>query len=265
MGVNESGEVDWRPLPREGLRVVVTGAAGGIGRALVAALVESGCRVVALDVPGAIAALPASEPWSKVTARGVDLSDPSAAQSAVREAAEHLGGAIDAVVGAAGIVDTVHRAATFPLDAFRRDVDTNLLAQFYVAQAAHPALVRGTNPTIVFVSSVAAQDGLPGQAAYAAAKAGLIGLGRTLAAEWAKDGIRVNVVVPGLVATPKVERLPETTRARWLSALPLGRPASLAEFVGTIAYLLSPAAGCSTGIALRVDGGAGLATGGLFR
>ena len=168
-------------------------------------------------------------------------------------------------MGAAAIVDTVHRAATFPLEKFRRDLDVNLLGQFAVAQAAYPALKGGESPCIVFIASIAGQDGLPGQAAYAAAKAGVIGLTRTLAAEWARDNIRVNVVVPGLVSTPKVEALPEGARARLLASAPLGRPAKLSELVGTVAYLLSPAAGCSTGVALRIDGGTGLTVGGLYR
>ncbi len=261
----ETKTADWRPLPRAGSRVILTGAAGGMGRALFQALTEVGCEVIGLDVPAALARLPAGGPWTEARTIGVDLGDAEAAQAAVREAVGRLGGSLDALVGAAGIVDTVHRAATFPLAAFRRDVEVNLLGQFYIAQAAYPALKTGTSPTIVFISSVAGQDGLPGQAAYAAAKGGVIGLTRTLAAEWARDGIRVNVVVPGLVATEKVEAMPETARTRLLSQVPLGRSASLPELVGTVAYLLSPAAGCSTGLALRLDGGSGLWMSGFFR
>ena len=237
-----------------------------MGKALFVALPRSGVpRHRPRRPAGDRAAAPTNAPWSKDRTIGVDLGDAEAAQAAVREATTRLGGALDAVVGAAGIVDTVHRAATFPLDRFRRDVDVNLNGQFYVAQAAYPGLKAGTNPTIVFIASIAGADGLPGQAAYAASKAGVIGLGRTLASEWARDGIRVNVVVPGLVATEKVIAMPETARARMLSQVPLGRPATLAELVGTVAYLLSPAAGCSTGLAVRIDGGSGLMMGGLFK
>ena len=245
--------------------MILTGAAGSMGRALFLALTEIGCEVIGLDVPATLQRLPADGPWTKARTVGVDLGDAEAAQAAVREAVSRLGGSLDALIGAAGVVDTVHRAATFPLGAFRRDVEVNLLGQFYIAQAAYPALKAGTAPTIIFVSSVAGQDGLPGQAAYAAAKGGVIGLTRTLAAEWAKDGIRVNVVVPGLVATDKVEAMPETARTRLLSQVPLGRAASLPELVGTVAYLLSPAAGCTTGLALRLDGGSGLWMTGFFK
>jgi NAD(P)-dependent dehydrogenase (short-subunit alcohol dehydrogenase family) len=114
-------------------------------------------------------------------------------------------------------------------------------------------------------SSVGALDGLPGQAAYAAAKGGVLGLVRTLAAEWSKWGIRVNAVVPGLVATPKVVAMPESTRQRVLATVALGRLVSLDEIVGAVAFLMSPGAGSITGQSLRVDGGAGINTSGLYR
>ncbi len=254
-----AADADWRTIPLPNTRVLVTGAAGGVGQALLAALHELGCRCVGVDRPGAQAD-------SLLAERIVyaDLCEPDQAGSAVHEAAVILGG-LDAVVGATGVVDTIHRAATFPLREFRRDIDANLLAQFYVAQAAYQTLRAGRSPSIVLFSSIAAQDGLPGQAAYAAAKAGVLGLTRSLAAEWAPEGIRVNAVVPGLIATPKVRGMPETARDRLLRGVPMGRVATLGEAVGTVLYLLSPASGYTTGQALRLDGGQSLNRDGLFR
>jgi 3-oxoacyl-[acyl-carrier protein] reductase len=252
----------WSTVPEPGTRVLVTGAAGGLGRALTTALAELGAAVVGIDRPGTARTDPGQA--GEATLIGADLADADAAKRAVTDAVRLLGG-LDAVVGAAGIVDTIHRAATFPLDAFRRDVEVNLLAQFTVAQAALPALRAGNRPSIVFFSSVAGQDGLPGQASYAAAKAGVLGLTRGLASEWSGDGIRVNAVVPGLFATPKVMGMPASARERMLADVPMGRVASLDEVVGPVLYLLSPAAGYTTGQALRLDGGAGLGRAGLFR
>jgi 3-oxoacyl-[acyl-carrier protein] reductase len=248
---------DWSTVPSAGTKVVVTGAAGGLGRALVSALLELDAEVVGIDRPG-------TEDLVGLRLVPCDLTDDVAAGRAIASAIDHLGG-LDALVGAAGIVDTIHRADRFPLSAFRGDIEGNLVAQFAAAQAAFPALRASKSAAIVFLSSVAAQDGLPGQASYAAAKAGVLGLTRALAAEWTDHGIRVNAVVPGLFATPKVLAMPEPARDRLVSAVPMGRVATLGEVVGTVLYLLSPAAGYTTGQALRMDGGAGLTRVGLHR
>lgn len=248
----------WSPLPAPGSRMLVTGSAGGLGGAVVDALLDLGCGVVGVD---------RVEPRDGVDrARHLvaDLADPGQAAEAVRSAGEVLGG-LDGVVGAAGVVDTIHRAATFPAAVFDSDLRANLSAQFHVVQAAHALLCNSSAPSVVLFSSVAAFDGLPGQLSYAAAKAGVIGLVRSLAAEWAPRRIRVNAVAPGMVATPKVLAMPGEIRDRMLATVPFGRVAALNEVVGTVLYLLSPAAGYTTGQVLRMDGGQGLATAGLYR
>lgn len=250
---------EWSTVPRPGTRVLVTGAAGGVGRSLLAALHSVGCRTVGVDRPGT-----GCDSDDVDTFINADLADPKDAAAAVSEGAGAIGG-LDAIVSAAGVVDTIHRASSFPLPEFEQDIQINLTAHFYVAQAAYPFLREATAPSIVLFSSVAGQDGLPGQASYATAKAGVLGLTRSLAAEWARDGLRVNAVVPGMVATPKVLAMPESARQRMLSSVPMGRVATLGEIVGTVLYLLSPASGYTTGQALRLDGGQQLNSGGLFR
>lgn len=243
--------------PLRGSRVLVTGAAGGLGRHLVDLLNVCGCRSVGIDVVDA----PNSAAEAHVRA---DITDPEEAAGAVTRAVEVLGG-LDSVVGAAGIVDTIHRAATFPPADFRRDIEVNLMAQVFVSQAAFPALRESGAASILFVSSVAAQDGLRGQISYSASKAAVLGLTKSLASEWSDDGIRVNAITPGLIATPKVLAMPRSARARLLATVPLGRVSTLDEVCGPIMFLLSPAAGYITGQTLRIDGGQSLNMAGLFK
>jgi 3-oxoacyl-[acyl-carrier protein] reductase len=224
--------------------VVVTGAAGGIGQAVVAALEASGCQVAPCDVAE------------------FDVRDRVAVGAGVVEAVSGLGGC-DAVVAGAGIVDTIHRAERFSEAAWRQDLEANLFGAFYVVQAAFEALAQSGDGRVVLISSAAAEIGIPGQVAYGAAKAGLVGMARTLAAEWAVHGIRCNVVMPGLIATPKVMAMPDHVQAAVTATIPLRRFGMPEELAGTIAFLLSPAAAYITGTVLRVDGGLGLAASAL--
>ena len=246
-------------VPPPGSRVIVTGAAGGLGSAMITAVDEMNCVSVGIDLPAAVRSC--GNPDRLI---GTDLADADSAREAVDAAVDRLGG-LDCLVGAAANVATLHRANRFPAEAFRDDVAANLLSQFWTAQAAYPALAASKWASVVMVSSIGALDGLPGQASYAASKAGILGLVRTLAAEWASQGIRVNAVVPGLIATPKVMAMPPDVRDRVVANVAQKRLVSVGEVVGSIAFFLSPAAGAITGESLRVDGGAGINTTGLHR
>jgi NAD(P)-dependent dehydrogenase (short-subunit alcohol dehydrogenase family) len=244
------------PLP--GTKVIVTGAAGGLGSAMTRALQEWECRVVGIDLPHKVGS------DAEVNLIGSDIADAHAAQEAIAAAVQRLGG-VDCLVGAAAKVATLHRAERFPAQAFRDDVSANLESQFWTAQAVYSDLSASSCPSIVMVSSIGALDGLPGQASYAASKAGILGLVRTLAAEWASRGIRVNAVVPGLIATPKVLAMPRDVQVRAVDNVAQKRLVAVGEVVASIAFLMSPAAGAITGQSLRVDCGAGLNTVGLHR
>jgi 3-oxoacyl-[acyl-carrier protein] reductase len=236
-----------------GRRVIVTGAAGGIGRALVDALAHSGCTVAACDVEGT----PLEELTGAAVTTAFDVRDVAAVRAGVTDAIAALGGC-DAVVANAGIVDTIHRAERFSDDEWRKDIETNLHGAFYLAQAAFEELSASGDGRVVLISSAGAETGIPGQVAYGASKAGLVGMARTLAAEWASAGIRCNVVMPGFVATPKVLGMPEQVKRSVVGRIPLQRFGSADELAGVVCFLLSPAAAYMTGAVLRVDGGFGL-------
>lgn len=237
-----------------GRRVIVTGAAGGIGRAIVESLAENGCPVAACDLPGTdVAAVNGAE----ITAT-FDVRDRTAVRAGVANAIAGLGGC-DAVIANAGVVDTIHRAERFSDEDWRKDLETNLHGAFYLAQAAFDALAASGDGRVVVISSAGAETGIPGQVAYGASKAGLVGMARTLAAEWASTGIRCNVIMPGFIATPKVRAMPHEVRAAVIARIPLQRFGATEELAGAVSFLLSPAAAYITGAVLRVDGGFGLA------
>lgn len=225
---------------------LVTGGARGIGGAIVTALAED-AWVASLDCdfpngPGAAAAT--------FTA---DVRDASGVGDAVERITRERGG-LDWVVCAAGIVrDRVSWKMT---DAEWDDVlEVNLTGAFKTVRAALPALRKSEHGRVVFISSINGLRGNFGQANYAAAKAGLVGLGRSLALELARHGVTVNVVAPGFIDTGMTRALPQAVRERALLRTPVGRAGTAEEVGALVGYLCSDAAAFITGAVVPIDGG----------
>lgn len=241
----------------EGRVALVTGAGSGIGRSTVHRLVEEGAAVVAADVADDGLAVTAKEAARPETVRGLrgDVTDPGFGAAAVAAALE-LGGRLDLVVNAAGILRFEH-SHEVRRDAWQRVLDVNLTGTFFVCQAAIPALLDGGG-AIVNIASTSALFGHPWAVAYAASKGGVLALTRSLAVEYATQGLRANAVCPGSIDTPITGafELPEGADGKLLRRImsPVGMAAP-SVVAAAVAYLGSDEARHVNGTELRVDGG----------
>ena len=217
-------------------RALVTGAARGIGAAVASRLACDGLEVLTLDLhPGCELTLDvACDPFPP-------LHD------------------IDVCVANAGITTTIAPAHKMTAEQWERDIDVNLTGAFRTVQACLPGMRERGWGRVIVISSMAAIGGLPGQVAYAASKAGQLGMVRTLASENAARGVAVNAILPGMVATEQVLAMPGEVRERVLRALPTGRMIEPAEIAAAVAFLAGAEAGQISGQAIAVDGAASLA------
>lgn len=235
---------------------LVTGASRGIGRAIALAAAREGSDValVARD-EGRLAqvAAEAREVGVRAATVAADLSDAASAARAVESCLSELGN-LHHLVANAGMTHDALLLRLKPED-WNRVLATNLTSAYALSRAALSPMIRAREGRIVFVSSVSGLMGNPGQTAYAASKAGLVGLARSLAREIASRGITVNVVAPGLVETDMVQAMPEKAREEMLSHIPLGRIGRPDEIAGAVLYLLGGSGAYVTGTVLNVSGG----------
>ncbi len=242
---------------------VITGAADGIGWATAQALAESGWHVALLDLNGALAQERARALGAQHSGWACDVTDAHAVKQCVVDVHRHHGH-IDALVNNAGIGDQTAPTLQQDINAFDRVLSVHLRGTFLMSQqvitcmAAQPRDGKGVRGAIVNIGSIASVGGIPGRNAYCAAKAGVLGLTRALASEWARQGIRVNAVAPGYVKTALVAKLAEQGAidgAAINRRTPMGRMAEPEEIAQSIAFLLSSHASYITGAVLPVDGG----------
>ena len=238
----------------EGQVALVTGASRGIGRAIATALANRGVKVVGTATSEA-GARAITEALSGQGGKGIALNvnDAPAVDAAIDAIVKEQGG-LHILVNNAGITrDTL--AMRMKDEDWDAVLDTNLKAVFRTSRAVMRTMMKQRYGRIVSITSVVGASGNPGQANYAAAKAGVAGMTRALARELGSRGITVNCVAPGFIATDMTDRLPEAQKAALLGQIPLGRLGSPEEIADAVAFLASPQAGYITGTELHVNGG----------
>lgn len=241
----------------EGKVAIVTGGSRGIGRATAEALASQGATVVLTYVRGeeeakkAVAAIEAA--GGKAEAVGFDVSDMAASEAAVAEIAKRHG-RLDVLVANAGIaIDGL--ALRIKEEELDRLFAVNVKGAIACARAAIKVMMRAKTGRIVLLSSVVGEMGNAGQTGYAATKAALLGVTKSLAREYASRNITVNAVTPGFIDTEMTAGLPAEAKSKMLEAVPLGRTGTANEVAACVAFLASDEAAYVTGQALRVNGG----------
>jgi 3-oxoacyl-[acyl-carrier protein] reductase len=228
--------------------VLVTGGNRGIGLAIARSFAAAGDAVTVTSRSG--------EPPEGLAGVHCDVTDDASVDAAFSSVEERQG-PVEVLVANAGITrDTLLLRMTE--DDFTTVVDTNLTGAFRVVRRAAKGMLRARRGRIVLVSSVVGLLGSPGQVNYAASKAGLVGMARSVARELGSRGITANVVAPGFVETDMTAALPETQQADYKGRIPLGRFCSPAEVAGVVRWLASDEAAYITGAVIPVDGGLGM-------
>ncbi len=228
--------------------VLVTGGNRGIGLAIARRLAADGHRVTVASRSGA-----APDGLAAVTC---DVTDGASVEQAFATVEERQG-PVEVLVSNAGVTDDT-LLLRMSQDSFDRVIDANLTGAYRVAKRAAKTMLRGRWGRMVFISSVVGLSGGAGQANYAASKAGLVGLARSIARELGSRNITANVIAPGFVDTDMTRSLPEARRAEIIGQVPLRRYAEPSEIAAAVAFLASEQAGYITGAVIPVDGGLGM-------
>jgi 3-oxoacyl-[acyl-carrier protein] reductase len=237
-----------------GKTALVTGATGGIGGAIARALHAQGASVAISGTRRERLEQLAQEFGSQVHLLPCDLADKDAVEALVPAAEEAMGGRLDILVANAGIARD-NLLVQLRDEDWAQVIDINLTATFRLSRAAVRGMMRRRFGRIIGISSVVGITGNAGQANYTAAKAGMIGMVKSLAQEYAKRGVTANCVAPGFISTAMTEKLNEKQSGSILARVPAGRLGSAAEVAAAVVYLASDEAAYVTGQTLHVNGG----------
>jgi 2-dehydro-3-deoxy-L-rhamnonate dehydrogenase (NAD+) len=237
----------------DGRVAIVTGAARGIGRAIAERFAASGARVAIWDVDGAAARAAAQEIAGAIDL-ACDVTEPATIDAALAATEARLG-APDILVNNAGISGPNLPLDEYPAAEWRRVVEIDLVGVFNCCRAVVPVMRRRDYGRIVNIASIAGKDGNPNASAYSAAKAGVIGLTKSLGKELAETGIRVNCVTPAAARTDIFAQMTEAQIAYMLSKIPMGRFVLVEEIAGLVAWLASAECSFSTGGVFDISGG----------
>jgi NAD(P)-dependent dehydrogenase (short-subunit alcohol dehydrogenase family) len=235
--------------------VIVTGAGSGIGRATARLFAERGARVVVADLDFEAAQRVSNEIKTEAVPVRVDTSDQDSVNSMVQSTLDAFG-RLDAAVNNAGIGSGgAFKVADLPLEKWRRVMSVNLDGVFHCLQAEIPAMLEGGGGSIVNVASVMGLVANRNSAGYVASKHGVIGLTKAAALDYAKSGVRVNVVCPGYIDTPLLAPTSQEYVDSVRAAHPLGRLGTADEIAAIVAFLASPESSFVTGASYTGDGG----------
>lgn len=236
-----------------GRTALITGASGGIGAAVARALHAAGATVALSGTRQAPLDDLAASLGARAHVLPCNLSDAAAVEALPRQAAEAMG-RVDILVNNAGITrDNLFMRMSD--EEFQSVLDVNLTASFRLMRGVLRGMMKARWGRIVSVTSIVGATGNPGQGNYAASKAGLVGMSKSLAQEVASRGITVNCVAPGFIATPMTDKLTDDQKARINAQIPAGRMGTPAEIAAAVLYLSSDEAAYVTGATLHVNGG----------